>query len=449
MLRWLASPALAGVLALAVVADAHAVPSFVRQTGLTCNQCHMTWTPNPDFTFTGEKFRLNGYRTPFVADRIEAGEEGALNGKRLLLGLENYWTLHYRSNLLAQSKGASDPRLSAPQANPVESQPFSSVGLDYAGPIGDHWGIWTEYYFAANGGNPNVYNLVSNDEYDVKYVFNPGNNIIGLAFTTQYLNCLSGFCPFSDGQPVSMQRSSAGGNGHAPYANLAVYGLFADRLMATLGVKPGDDNLDYQRMDYEGIAGVALGNSDYNRMWLWGEFSAGNDFVPEITSLGLTHSNNSISSRDAVRGISATNGGSVYASSMTGDIVRAHFALRGGFVDKGPHSLTYEAGVGFANEKYSDGAKLKASGWGVAARYFYDRTFGIEGRLSDYAKYDFTDVNDVLHDVPHDLGWQLRLTYRPAMNFAWELAWANTQSLVLDQNWRNGWSWSLQWHFLY
>jgi hypothetical protein len=54
-----------------------------------------------------------------------------------------------------------------------------------------------------------------------------------------------------------------------------------------------------------------------------------------------------------------------------------------------------------------------------------------------------------VHDIPYDLDWDLRLTYRPAMNFAWELAWGNSQATVLDQNWRNGWSWSLSWHFLY
>jgi hypothetical protein len=449
MMRSLGVFALVGAVVLASAAEAHAVPSYVRQTGLTCNQCHMTWTPNPDFTFTGEKFRLNGYRTPFVAERLEAGEEGALNGKRLLLGLNNYWSFHYRSTLLSQSKSASDPRLSEPDANPVGSQPFGSLGLDYAGPIGDHWGIWTEYYFAANGGNPNVYNMVSNDEYDVKYVFNPGDNIVGMAFTTQSIKCLAGFCPFSDGTPVSMQRSGAGGNGHAPYANIAMYGLWNDRLLTVAGVRAGDDNLDYQRMNYEGVVGLALGNTDYNRLWIWGEIHAGNDMVPQISSLGLSHSNNSISARDAVRGVSATNGGTVYASSMTGDMLRTHFAVRGGFIDKGPYSFTYEAGVAMADEKYSDGATVKATGIGARFRFFYDRTYGIEAGANKRTKYDFTDVNGVVHDIPSDMGWGLRLIYRPAMNFAWELAWANSQAAVLDQNWRNGWSWSLSWHFLY
>src|SRR5712691_2000642 len=128
-MRWFrAGVALAALGVVAQVAQAR-TPAFVRQTGLACNQCHMTWTPTPDLTFTGIRFRLNGYRTPFVADKIEAGEEGALNGKRLVMGLQNYWNLHYRSNLFSQSKSSSDPSLPAPTADPVQTQPFSSVGL--------------------------------------------------------------------------------------------------------------------------------------------------------------------------------------------------------------------------------------------------------------------------------------------------------------------------------
>jgi hypothetical protein len=110
----------------AAVANAK-TPAFVRMTGMACNQCHVSWSPTPDLTFTGLKFRLNGYRTPFVAEKIEAGEEGAMNGKRLVLGLQNAWNLHYRSNLFSQSKGGSDPSLPAPAAGPVASQPFSRL----------------------------------------------------------------------------------------------------------------------------------------------------------------------------------------------------------------------------------------------------------------------------------------------------------------------------------
>jgi hypothetical protein len=202
-------------------------------------------------------------------------------------------------------------------------------------------------------------------------------------------------------------------------------------------------------MDYEAIVGLALGNTDYNRLWIFGEVTAGNDVVPMVTSLGLNHSNNSITSRDAVRGVSATRGGQVYASSMTGDALRTYFAVRGGFIDKGPHSLTFELGAAYDDEKYTDGAKGVNQGVGFRFRYFYDRTWGFEGGINKRVKFEFTDVNQVVHDIPSDMGWNARISYRPAMNFAWELGWGNSQTLVLDQNWRNGWSWSLSWHFLY
>ncbi|HEV8264062.1 MAG TPA: hypothetical protein VGQ06_03865, partial [Gemmatimonadales bacterium] len=51
-----------GALTLAP-SNAEAVPSFTRQTGMTCAQCHVMFgAPVPNFTFTGKKFRMNGYR---------------------------------------------------------------------------------------------------------------------------------------------------------------------------------------------------------------------------------------------------------------------------------------------------------------------------------------------------------------------------------------------------
>ena len=58
--KWLTA---AAVVALVVVTSrANAVPAYARQTGFACNQCHMSWSPTPDFTVTGQKFRMNAYR---------------------------------------------------------------------------------------------------------------------------------------------------------------------------------------------------------------------------------------------------------------------------------------------------------------------------------------------------------------------------------------------------
>ncbi len=449
-MRWL-RPAvlLAALVVVAQVAQAR-VPSFVRQTGLSCNQCHMTWTPTPDLTVTGIKFRLNGYRTPFVAEKIEAGEEGALNGRRLVLGLQNYWTLHYRSNMFAQSKPSSDPALPEPNAGPVNSNPFNSVGLDYAGPIGEHFGIWTEYYFAANNGNENVYNLVSNDEYDVRYVQNPGGNIVGLMMSTQSLGA-SFFAAFGSGVANNQQRSGAGGNGHAPYVNIAAYGMFNDRFIGMVGITPGEDNLDYKRMDYNAIGGLLLKNTDANYVLFTANFKAGNDMVPGVSSLRLNQSTNAIGYQDAIRGVSATRvaGSGPYAALNTGDATRIMLDLRYGWLDRGPHSFTSAWGFSSESETYDDGAKLKMTAVGATVRYMYDRTYGINFGVNKRLTYEFTDANALKHDIPTDLGANVLFIYRAAMNAALELGFSNTQSLVLDQNWRNGWSWSLQWHFLY
>jgi len=450
-MRWLRPAVLLAALGVvAQVAEAR-VPSFVRQTGLSCNQCHMTWTPTPDLTVTGIKFRLNGYRTPFVAEKIEAGEEGALNGRRLVLGLQNYWTLHYRSTMFTQSKDASDPALTEPSASAISSNPFGSVGLDYAGPIGEHFGIWNEFYFAANGGNQNVYNLVSNDEYDVRYVNNPGGNILGVMMSTQSLGA-SFFAAFGSGVANNQQRSGAGGNGHAPYVNIAAYGMFNDRFIGMVGIQPGEDNLDYKRMNYQAIGGFLLKNTDANYLLLTANFKAGNDMVPGVSSLSLNQSTNSISARDAVRGVSATRtNGQPYASINTGDATRIMLDLRYGFLDRGPHSFTSAWGFSSESETYSDGATLKLTAIGATWRYMYDRTYGINFGLNKRLKYEFTDAapTPVTHDIPDDLGVNVLFIFRPAMNFAWELSASNSQTLVLDQNWRNGWSWGFSWHFLY
>jgi hypothetical protein len=57
--RW-ALVALVLVCALTASPDVHAVPSFARQTGMPCSQCH-THAFGPQLTAYGRQFKLNGY----------------------------------------------------------------------------------------------------------------------------------------------------------------------------------------------------------------------------------------------------------------------------------------------------------------------------------------------------------------------------------------------------
>src|SRR5512141_1793594 len=110
MRRILVSAALVGAFALVNATNASAVPSFARQTGMVCVQCHVSFGgPVPNFTFTGKKFRMNGYRMPYVAEKIEAGEPGTASGHRLAIPLIPYLSFRYQSVFAQQSKAAPTP----------------------------------------------------------------------------------------------------------------------------------------------------------------------------------------------------------------------------------------------------------------------------------------------------------------------------------------------------
>ena len=428
-MRWLRGAVVLAALGVCVAQVASArVPLFVRQTGLVCNQCHVTWTPTPDLTFTGVKFRLNGYRTPWVAEKIEAGQEGALGGRRLLLGVTGYLSYHMRANMFQQAKAASDPVLTEPSASPVRSNPFSSLAWDYAGPIAENVGIWTEWYSTNDAtGFGNQFGAVRNDEFDVRMGFNPGEggNIISMFMNNQGQTAPF-FGAFGSGAPAGSQGQ---------FIHIGVAGWLKDRVAVQLAVAPGVDNLDYKRMNYGVVAAVMPMNTD--GMWLMPSFSAlvGNDMVP--TAGGLP-------------GVAALSKAGVgYTSASMGDATRTLFDVRWGFLDHGHWSFNSATGLSWNKETYNDGAGSTMVGWGSTVRLWYDRTYGINAGINGRTKYDFTDASGVVHPVPSDLGYNVLLVYRQAMNFAWEFGFSNAQSLRLDQNWRNGWSWNLQWHFLY
>lgn len=463
MSRFGFAAAVAFVATTALVSNASAVPSFTRQTGLTCAQCHITFANVPDFTFTGKKFRLNGYRAPYVAEKIEAGEEGALNGRRLMLGIQNIFSFRLRNNLLSQSKASA---LVGQTTNPsaVTSVPGTSISWFYVGGVGDHIGLWNEFYLDAAGGgtSASTFRLESFDELDVKFVVNPGyDNIVGFAVTTQSITGLAGFAPWTSGAPQSLQRGGIG-NAHTPYVNLAAYAFLKDRFLIVGGVQPGEDNYSFQGMNYQLNAAVAINNSDYNQLWYVFFMKAGNDAIPIVTNTGLDADRNILYS-DAFTGISATRGATnatrvAYRNTDIGDFVRTLQEVHYGFVDRGPHSLSAVGGFSYNNETYADGANIKQMGWGLRARYYYNRTYGIEYGKAGYLKNEFTDKNGLVHPIskaPLNLlsGWTF--FYRPAMNFSLSLglgAGVKGGGNRLDdtrQFQSNGWNWSIGFDWMF
>jgi hypothetical protein len=467
--------AVAGFLAVlgtaALASSASAVPSFTRQTGLTCNQCHVTFANVPDFTFTGKKFRLNGYRTPYVAEKIESGEEGALSGNRLTLGIQNIFSLRFRNTFLSQSKNAmvvgTDcsvvPTPSGCEAGPVQTNPGSSISWFYVGAIGEHIGIWNEFYLDNSGGTGTGSNFrwEAFDEYDVKFVLNPGyDNIVGFGVSTQSLNSIAGFSPFNSGTPNHMQRGGIG-NAHTPYLNIATYALIKDRVLAVLGVQPGEDNYNFSDgMNWQTVLGYAFGNSDHNQLWYVFQLKAGNDAIPIVSNPSLSPTR-VVTYNDAISGIRMTRSATpalqvAYNPTDTGDFVRTLQEVHYGFIDKGPHSLSSAVGFSLSRETYEDGGEVEQTALGGRVRYMYDRTWGVEYALSKSLKFDWTDPDGTVHPVSNPLSnnaTAIQLYWRPAMNFAVGLsAGINRNSgTILDDNreFRRGWSWSITYDFMF
>ena len=58
------------LLCLLSAGEAFAVPSFARQTGLSCNVCH---TNPPELTAFGRNFKLKGYVLTDMTDKDKVG----------------------------------------------------------------------------------------------------------------------------------------------------------------------------------------------------------------------------------------------------------------------------------------------------------------------------------------------------------------------------------------
>lgn len=452
MRRFSALALLLGVGLAVTTVDANAVPAFTRQTGLTCNQCHISFSPVPTFTFTGKKFRLNGYRLPFIADKIEAGEEGTLSGNRLNLGFSNYFSFRYGASILSQSKSAYDPAGPEPEAGPLESNPFQNSALFVLGPLGEHIGFWNEFYFTT-GNHPREqpFRYVGFDEFDLRYVVNTDNSILGVAMSTQSFNQLAGFGPFPTGLTSHLQRGGYAQT-HTPYVNFNLYGFFNDRILTIVGVQPGEDNLDYDRLNYMAGFGFAPFNSDAQEAWIATFIKVGNDAIPITTNASIDDARDwQYSSTPGLAAIQAAAGQTpaAYVASDMGDFIRTQTELRYGFYDRGPHSIENVLRLNVNKETYEDNAEAEHNALGFSFRYNYDRTWGVNFLIEDDLSYTYTDINGTEHEVERPMRLATVLSYRPVMNLSVNLSMGRSVSTRFGTAYEPGWSWNLGLDWLY
>lgn len=436
-----ASPAVAA-------GSSNAVPLFARQTGLTCAQCHVLYgAPVPSFTFTGKKFRMNGYRMPWISQKIEAGEPGAINGRRLDINLVPYLSFRYQSIFASQSKapGAASP-------GPVSSNPTSRLAIFSGGAFGDNFGLWTEFYLTppndAPGGEWGIGNFTY-DEYDLRYVKTVGdNNTIGLGFSNQGVAEISGFGPWSPGGSM-ITTGGVAGWAHPNRGQLFGYGWVHDQLFMTLGAQPGMDNLNWNKSSIIGNVAFAPWHEDQKEAWINVEFSFGNDNIPLLTNRSTVINNTTWGTTDAVQGVSATNGGAPYAARDISHTRRITTELLYGFVDHGPHSLDLGASYNLNKDNYLNTGTAEVNSVFGRLRYVYERTWGMDLQLGKQTTYKYTDGAGNAHTIPNKLAYNMYGTFQPAMNVLIALNYGRQQRLTLDNPAATGWSWTLNIDYLF
>jgi hypothetical protein len=430
-------------LSLAWAVNAAAVPSFTRQTGMSCNQCHITYgAPVPNFTFTGKQFRMNGYRLPFVAEKIEVGEEGALNGKRLSLAIWPYLSVRYQSDLASQSRAPG-----ATAWGKVTSNPTSRLSIFPGGAFGDHFALWTELYVTPDGSATNEWGqgVVSYDEFDLRATVIRDWGTVGLAFSNQGVREVGGFGPWPAGVTDQFNGRTWRGWAHPNRGTFSLYGFFDQKLFATVGAGPGDDNLEWGRNSFQAQLAFAPLNSDANELWLVSSVQFGDDGLPLVTTY-VPSKDGELRWRyvDDVTGVSATRAsGQPYRSNDMDHFVRSTTEIRYGFSNHGPHSMEVNGRVSLNQETYLDGAEATNHAVAGALRYAYNHTWGVDVVVDKAFRYRFQDGAGIVHDVPNDVSYTTYLSYRPTMNMLLMLRYANSQSPTLNTPVQTGRSWSL------
>ena len=422
-------------LSAGVATGAEAVPSFARQTGLACYQCHVTFgAPVPDFTWTGFMFKMKGYRLPWAGQKFEAGSEGALSGNRMVVPVIPYLAFRF------QSVFATQTRSSTGDWGNVTSNPTSRFSFFPGGPFGDNFSLWAELYETPDGSSTNEWGIgnVSFDEYDFRIVKALPGADVGLAFSTQGIREVGGFGPWPVGLTDYQSNGNYRGWAHPNRGLLMVYGLVGERFFAAVGAGPGEDNFDWARRLYVGEAALALVNKSSHLLWLFSGWQFGNDGIPILTQISPSRDGRQTwVYSDMVGGISTTRtgpgAGVAYRSSDIDKYYRSVNEVRYGFVDQGPHSLQADVRLSLNREDYLDAARVTHNAVGAGIRYTLNRTWGLDLNANHSLDLSFRDMTGLDHEISTaDVEYSAWLSWRPAANVLFGLNYGNSPNYAVN-----------------
>jgi hypothetical protein len=434
MVRALPAVAVAGILFMACTSPADAVPAFARQTNMSCNQCHTVHGgPVPNFTMTGKKFRSIGYRIPNVREMVESGVEGD-KGERLFLPLLDYFSFRLQSELTSVSRSPVSG-----DWGEVVTNPTTRLALFWVGPIGDHFGIWNEWYFHTLGSADDEWSLdlASWDEFDLRYTVNPHNPdyTVGLGLTNQPVSDVLGFGPF----PVfaggrQTQRGEIGGYAHPNFGTVFLNGWMFDRWVWLLAGNTGDTNVGWDYANVIGELGYALLNTNADELWLHFVGRYGTDVLPLVTENYVKDGGRDWSYKDAVSGIAETRpeDAGPYLSSDIDKATTMEGEIRWARQDWGPSSFESVLRFGRSTEDYRDDASTDLSTVGVDVVYGWKHTYYVMPFWNTRTTYDFTDHTGLKHSIDSEPQYGVNFGFKPTENFLVNLQVLNFQVLHLD-----------------
>lgn len=457
------------LVALLFSGNAFGVAGFARQTGMTCNACHtLHGAPTPNFTFTGKKFNAMGYRLPGAPHHVQSDsqEQGEPEDRGEFFKL---LPVSYSGRFQMQFASVNKPAGSDDWGDVVTNPTSRLAFFPFTGPIGKHFGVWTEFYIVPFTSDDNEWGIAdtSYEEMDFRYIFNPDNKdyTIGLALSNQSIYELFGFGPFPTSISSYVSRGGVGGYSHPNKAQAYAYGWMHDRWVWALGADTGDTNMDWAHGNVLGFLGWAINNRNDNELWLNLAARSGGDALPLVTANGAEDASRSWQYRDAIGGISDTRrvnpndpnsacdpgvragrrpGNScAYIAEELDDHTSVDVEMRWGAQNvnrllgersPGPWSFEAVGRVGFNDEDYEDGAEAKRHIWGVETVIGWKHTYFFKPALTGHFDFEFTDRTGMKHDIDTATMWVLTFAYKPVENFLIYARLNSSQNFRLDGN---------------
>ncbi|MDA8094667.1 MAG: hypothetical protein M0T84_12335 [Betaproteobacteria bacterium] len=271
--KWsIAATSAATLAALGFSGQAHAVPSFARQTGLACSACHTVF---PELTPLGRRFKLQGYTWTTKAAAAAAVNEQTGDTVLSLASIPPI-TLLLQASVTHWAK-APNPGTHTQNQNTYFPQQFSILS---AGRVAPNLGAWLQFtYFQQTGtfgidnsdiryvsglSHPNdfLWGLDVNNGPTVQDVWNTGGSIAGgTAWGIPYFPVPNAIAAPQNPMMLTILQQSVGAGAYLWYKNAfyaELQGYREAKNIATandhnIGVGGGtlDQTAPYWRLGYE------------------------------------------------------------------------------------------------------------------------------------------------------------------------------------------------------